>query len=126
MLKSEYIIGTITGAFIGAIGLKLMELFRGGEASDDELSSDPQGELKDALLSHALQVLYPNRTSPRYYIYSGKYLPTFDTFNATNLYTYMAGHRRQGIRQFLKRYLSTKEQQQRFFDVYWTTIHASE
>ncbi len=127
MNTSEYIIGLITGIFAGAVGLKFMEALRGEE--EEEISLRPTDEfegLKNALLSHALQVVFPNRDCNRYYMHSGKYLPKYADFSAKSLYSYGNGINRAGIYNFLNRYMPTQEKQIGFFNLYWDLIHCSQ
>lgn len=118
-MTNSYFAGLVTGVLGGITLLKFFETFLASSETDDEADTN---RLKDALLSHALQVVYPNRTSSRYYITNGKYLPPFlETLNGSpnGTYRYAEGMRRYGINRFIERYLNTAKQQQAFFNYYW-------
>ena len=126
MNTTEYITGLITGAFIGALGVKLMDTWR--DQSDDESDINLQPldefeELKNALLSHALQAVYPNRDCSAYYKHYGKYLPKYREFSPKSLYSYMNSANRTAVYNFLRRYMPTQEKQMGFFETYWNLIN---
>jgi hypothetical protein len=126
MNKSDYIVGLITGTFIGALGVKLMESFKDQVSDETELCLQPPDEfeeLKNALLSHALQVVYPNRDCQTYYRHYGKYLPKYIGFSPESAYNYMNYMNRGGVYNFLRRYMPTQEKQIGFFKLYWNVVH---
>ncbi len=126
MNTTEYITGLIAGAFIGALSVKLMDTWRDQNADETEISLQPPDEfedLKNALLSHALQAVYPNRDCPRYYMHYGKYLPKYSGNAPRHLYSYINSITHGGVYNFLRRYMSTQEKQIGFFETYWNLIN---
>ena len=117
----------MTGVFVGMTLIKFMgTIFDWEEAENQNINTN---SLKNALLSHALLTVYPNRTSMKYYLYNGKYLPPlFETIlkGPDCAYFYMKDIRRQGVYKFIERYLYTEERQREFFNLYWKVVNEAE
>lgn len=134
MTRTEYIGGLITGVFLGVLGMKLIKLFGDDEDAEAEINglhdifpendSERFEPLKEAFLSHALLTIYPHKTHPSYYLYNGKFLPPFsDKCDLYDYCRYMGSIHRPGIYKFLRRNIRSDEEQQKFFDSYWSVIH---
>lgn len=121
-MTDSYFAGLVTGVLGGLTLLKFLETvfdLEGGE--EVEVNS-----LKNALLSHALQTVYPNRTSMKYYLYNGKYLPPFlekCLAGPDGSYLYMRHIRYYGVQKFIERYLYSEEKQKEFFRMYWNIVN---
>ena len=121
-MTNSYVSGLVTGVLGGITLLKFLEsVFDWKEEDRVEVNS-----LKNALLSHALQTVYPNRNSAKYHIYSGKYLPPFlETYfkGPDCAYYYMKDIRYHGVQKFIERYFYSEEKQKDFFNSYWKVVN---
>jgi hypothetical protein len=121
-MKESYFAGLVTGVLGGITLLKFLEtVFDWKEDDKVEVNS-----LQNALLSHALQTVYPNRTSKQYFVYNGKYLPPMleALFKGPDCpYYYMKDIRHHGVQKFIERYLYSEEKQRDFFNSYWEVVN---
>ena len=121
-MTESYFAGLVTGVLGGITLFKFLETVLDWKGDEEvEVNS-----LKNALLSHALQTVYPNRTSMKYYLSNGKYLPPFletQLKGPDMAYYYMKHMRCYGVQKFVERYLYSEEKQRDFFRMYWSIVN---